>query len=104
MRYNGLPLHDVREIVLNLEELCVRPIQRGEERRYRELMHAHHYLGALPKIGETCGTSPPGVRSGWRCSASPPPLGNARCGIGGLAGSSAISMTAWIWWPTTAAS
>ena len=53
MRYNGLPLHDVREIVLNLEELCVRPIQRGEERRYQELMHAHHYLGSLPKIGET---------------------------------------------------
>jgi hypothetical protein len=38
---------------LNLEEIYVRPVQRGEEPRYQELMQAHHYLGALPKIGET---------------------------------------------------
>jgi len=36
-----------------LEDLCVRPVHRSEERRYQELMQAHHYLGALPKIGET---------------------------------------------------
>ena len=53
MTYNEHPLHDVREIVLNLEELCVRPVQRREELRYQELMQAHHYLGSLPKIGES---------------------------------------------------
>jgi len=39
--------------VLNLEEVCVRPVQRSEEPRYQQLMEAHHYLGCLPKIGET---------------------------------------------------
>ena len=29
------------------------PVATGDEERYRELMEAHHYLGALPKIGET---------------------------------------------------
>ena len=29
------------------------PVATGDEGRYRELMEAHHYLGALPKIGET---------------------------------------------------
>ena len=38
---------------MQLEEVRVRPVQRGEERRFQELMRAHHYLGALPKIGET---------------------------------------------------
>lgn len=36
-----------------LKEIEVRPVHRGEERRFQELMQAHHYLGALPKIGET---------------------------------------------------
>lgn len=31
----------------------MRPVERSEELRFRELMQAHHYLGALPKIGET---------------------------------------------------
>jgi hypothetical protein len=39
--------------VLNLEELRVRLVERSEEGRHRELMAAHHYLGFLPKIGET---------------------------------------------------
>ena len=39
--------------VLNLEELRVRPVERSEEGRHQELMAAHHYLGSLPKIGET---------------------------------------------------
>lgn len=39
--------------VLNLEDLRVRPVQRSEEQRHRQLMAAHHYLGFLPKIGET---------------------------------------------------
>lgn len=36
-----------------LSELHVRPIERGEEGRYRDLMARHHYLGNLNKIGET---------------------------------------------------
>ncbi len=39
--------------LLNLEELRVRPVERGEAGRHRQLMAAHHYLGFLPKIGET---------------------------------------------------
>ena len=33
--------------------MAVEPVAAEEEGRYRELMRAHHYLGALPKIGET---------------------------------------------------
>ena len=36
-----------------LKEIEVRRVQRCEEPRYQALMQAHHYLGALPKIGET---------------------------------------------------
>ncbi len=36
-----------------LMQLQVRPVERGEEARYQEQMARHHYLGALPKIGET---------------------------------------------------
>jgi hypothetical protein len=36
-----------------LPELIVRPVERREEARYQELMAQHHYLGGLPKIGET---------------------------------------------------
>ena len=39
--------------MVQLEEVRVRPVQRREEPRFQELMQAHHYLGALPKIGET---------------------------------------------------
>jgi len=38
---------------LNLGEIAVRPVFSSEEARYQALMAAHHYLGALPKIGET---------------------------------------------------
>jgi hypothetical protein len=38
---------------LSLEDILVRPVKRFEEQRYQALMQAHHYLGALPKIGET---------------------------------------------------
>jgi hypothetical protein len=37
----------------DLAELQVRPVERGEEGGYQERMACHHYLGALPKIGET---------------------------------------------------
>lgn len=36
-----------------LSHIRIRPIQRAEEPQYQQLMQAHHYLGALPKIGET---------------------------------------------------
>jgi hypothetical protein len=36
-----------------LQDVVVRPVLPSEERRYQELMGRHHYLGALPKIGET---------------------------------------------------
>jgi len=38
---------------LNLSELIVRPVRPSEESRFKDLMQKHHYLGALPKIGET---------------------------------------------------
>jgi len=34
-------------------EILVRPVRSCEERHYRDLMQRHHYLGFLPKIGET---------------------------------------------------
>jgi Druantia protein DruA len=39
--------------VLNLREIIVRPVRPFEEPLYREQMQKHHYLGFLPKIGET---------------------------------------------------
>jgi len=36
-----------------LSELVVRPVERSEEERYQQGLAEHHYLGALPKIGET---------------------------------------------------
>ena len=38
---------------MNLREILVRPIRSFEEQRYQKLMREHHYLGSLPKIGET---------------------------------------------------
>ena len=38
---------------MELREVAVEPVAAGDEGRYRELMAAHHFLGALPKIGET---------------------------------------------------
>ncbi len=38
---------------MRLKEIRARPVERSEERSYQGLMQAHHYLGALPKIGET---------------------------------------------------
>jgi Domain of unknown function (DUF4338)/DDE_Tnp_1-associated len=38
---------------LELCEIVVRPVPSGDQQRYQELMRQHHYLGALPKIGET---------------------------------------------------
>ena len=38
---------------MNLQELILRPVSKPEEARFQSLMQAHHYLGALPKIGHT---------------------------------------------------
>jgi hypothetical protein len=38
---------------LNLQHVIVRPIEPQEESKFQELMQLHHYLGALPKIGNT---------------------------------------------------
>jgi hypothetical protein len=35
-----------------LASIQVNPIQRSNESRYQALMAAHHYLGAVPGIGE----------------------------------------------------
>lgn len=41
------------QAILNLHEVQVRPAARSEEPHHRQLMAAHHYLGFLPKIGQT---------------------------------------------------
>jgi hypothetical protein len=38
---------------LNLWEILVRLVRPFEEQCYQKLMQQHHYLGSLPKIGET---------------------------------------------------
>ena len=38
---------------MNMREVVVRPVGPSEEQRYQGLMESHHYLGSLPKIGET---------------------------------------------------
>lgn len=40
-------------MLLNLQEITVRPVFTSEEQEFQKLMARHHYLGALPKIGET---------------------------------------------------
>jgi hypothetical protein len=38
---------------VNLREVVLQPVAASEEARFQSLMDAHHYLGALPKIGDT---------------------------------------------------
>ncbi|MCK5540655.1 MAG: DUF4338 domain-containing protein [Deltaproteobacteria bacterium] len=38
---------------MNLHETVVRPVLLSEEQEFQKLVAANHYLGALPKIGET---------------------------------------------------
>jgi hypothetical protein len=38
---------------LNLREIHLQPVTAFQEERFQSLMQAHHYLGALPKIGHT---------------------------------------------------
>lgn len=37
----------------SLSEVRLRPVRRDEQARYQRQMERHHYLGKLPKIGET---------------------------------------------------
>lgn len=38
---------------MSVKRIKVRPVYKEEEGRYRELMQKHHYLGFVPKMGET---------------------------------------------------
>lgn len=38
---------------MNLHEVQIEPVSVQDEARFQSLMQAHHYLGALPKIGNT---------------------------------------------------
>lgn len=38
---------------MKLSQIIVRPIHRAEEAQFQQLMQSYHYLGALPKIGNT---------------------------------------------------
>jgi hypothetical protein len=38
---------------LNLRQVVVEAVAARDEARFQQLMQAHHYLGALPKIGRT---------------------------------------------------
>jgi len=46
-------MNTTEDVTTALRALQVRPLERSEEARYQEQMAQHHYLGALPKIGET---------------------------------------------------
>jgi len=37
----------------NLHHILIRPVEPEEETRFKALLDEHHYLGSLPKIGET---------------------------------------------------
>ncbi len=38
---------------MQLDQLTVRPILKQEEGKYLQVMEAHHYLGAIRRIGES---------------------------------------------------
>jgi hypothetical protein len=46
---------------VNVREVVVEVVAKPEEARFRDLMQSHHYLGWLPKIGETLW-----YRASWR--------------------------------------
>ena len=43
----------MREDTLKLSQIIVRSVKRTEESEFQRLMQSYHYLGALPKIGNT---------------------------------------------------
>ena len=86
-----------------LSEVVVEIVRPEEEGRFRELMQSHHYLGAMPKIGETLWYVAH-VDGTWLALAvfSAPAL-KCRARDSWVAGISVISMDAFILSPTTAA-
>ena len=38
---------------MDLSKVTVRPIAADEDERYQQLLEHHHYLGTIPKIGQT---------------------------------------------------
>ena len=38
---------------MSVNSVIVRPVFKQEENKYKDLMQKHHYLGFVPKIGET---------------------------------------------------
>lgn len=46
-------MKSIKTFSQSLAEIRVLPVEHSEEARYQSLMVEHHYLGALPKIGET---------------------------------------------------
>ena len=46
-------IHHSEALCLDLRAVSVRLVAASEERRFQELLDAHHYLGSLPKIGHT---------------------------------------------------
>ena len=55
-----------------LSELAVDIVASGDEARFRDLMEAHHYLGALPGMAGT-GTATTSTRARSLCSFIPCP-------------------------------
>ena len=55
---------------MELGEVAVEPVAAKDEGRYQRLMGAHHYLGALPKIGETLWYAARWRGEWWRWPAS----------------------------------
>jgi len=45
--------NEATQKISSLQRILVRMVERNEETQYTHLMQTHHYLGALPKIGET---------------------------------------------------
>jgi hypothetical protein len=53
VRYKCVHFISHKRAALNIRDIIIRPINASEERCFHELMQSHHYLGALPKIGNT---------------------------------------------------
>ena len=85
-----------------LSEVAVDIVAAEDEARFRDLMQTHHYLGAVPGMGETV-RYVAHHRGRWLALAvfSAPAL---KCGArdhGGSAGTAASSSAVFTWSPTT---
>ncbi len=95
-----MPLSEARR--LNLREIVLQPVAVHEEGRFRTLMEAHHYLGALAKIGHTLWYVATWNGQWLALLSFPRRPGSARRVTSGSGGISATNTTAYIWSPTTA--